>query len=274
MAKPIVIVVSPVAENPPAILPNPVDPQELAEDIHACAEQGASMVHLHVRDDCGQPTADPSIFSATLDLIRQQDDIVIQSTTCGPSTWGEEDHCACLHDPRVEVAQLNMGSTNIGELVYINTRPDLRYWAERIMQANVRTELEISDVSMVANVRTLAQEGLLPQPLFYGFTLGYPGIMPATSTAVWTLRKWIAPDTLWGLSEYPMRDLSLVSFALSSGATFVRIGYENSYSVIPGRPYMRNADMVAHLAQFIRIMGLEVATPEQARNILCISQAN
>jgi len=270
MANPIVIVVSPVAENPPAILPNPVDPQELAADIHACAEQGASMVHLHVRDDCGQPTADTSTFSATLDLVLQQDDIVIQSTTCGPITWGEEEHCACLHDPRVEVAQLNMGSSNIGDLVYLNTMPDLRYWAQQITRAKVRHELEISDVSMVINVQTLAQEGLLPPPLFYGFTLGYPGIMPATAAAIWTLRKWIAPNTLWGLAEYPMRDLGLISFALSSWATFVRIGYENSYSVIPGRPYMRNADMVAHLARFIRIMGLEVATPEQARNILCI----
>ena len=120
MKRKIVVTVAPVChvgKPVPEGSKNPLTPEEIAADVVACAEAGASMVHLHVRDLTGEQTFDMTQFSRTLDLIRQKSDIVIQGSTGGLSTLSLEDRSVCLSEPRVEVASLNMGSVNFGESV-------------------------------------------------------------------------------------------------------------------------------------------------------------
>jgi 3-keto-5-aminohexanoate cleavage enzyme len=129
----IIVAVAPVGKNiqPPAVNPTSAQ-EETARDVIACANAGASLVHLHVRDTHGELTGDLTEFSATLDLIRQSSDIVIQGSTGGLSSLTLDERCVALNDSRVEMASLNMGSVNFGENVYINTLPDIRYWARRM----------------------------------------------------------------------------------------------------------------------------------------------
>jgi len=122
----------PCRESIPAECNNPLSPDEIAEDVTNYAKAGAGMVHLHVRDQIGEQTFDLSVFRKTLDRIISKSDIIIQDSTGGISTLSLEERCVCLDESRVEVASLNMGSVNFGETVYINTLPDIRFWARKM----------------------------------------------------------------------------------------------------------------------------------------------
>jgi 3-keto-5-aminohexanoate cleavage enzyme len=108
----IIVTIAPVAGKTPEAVVVPLDPSEIANDVISSAEAGAGMVHLHVRDKEGQISEDLSIFSKTLDYIREKSDIVIQGSTGGFSSLSREEKCMAINDTRVEVASLNMGSVN------------------------------------------------------------------------------------------------------------------------------------------------------------------
>ena len=145
----IIVAVAPVGTDitPPSM--NPLTPREVADEVVACAEAGAGMVHLHVRDSQGNQTEDISDFSKTLDFIRESSDIIIQGSTGGLTSLSLEERCVSVTDPRVEVASLNMGSVNFGEDVYVNRLPDIRYWARRMEESGVAPEMEIFEMGMI-----------------------------------------------------------------------------------------------------------------------------
>ena len=130
MKRKIVIAIAPV-KDPGTPLPeqclNPLTPKQVADQTIACTKVGASLVHLHVRDEKGRQTADLTHFSKTLNLIRCESDVIIQGSTGGLSSLSLEERYVALDDDRVEMASLNMGSINFSDDVYINTLPDIRY---------------------------------------------------------------------------------------------------------------------------------------------------
>ncbi len=145
----IIVAVAPTGKKikPPSV--NPLAPEDVARQVIACEKAGASMVHMHVRDQQGEQTEDITDFSATLDLIRKDSGIVIQGSTGGLTDLTLEQRCVALGDARVEVASLNMGSINFGEDVYVNRMPDIRYWARRMEETRVVPELEIFAAGML-----------------------------------------------------------------------------------------------------------------------------
>ena len=232
------------------------------------------MVHLHTRDENGEQTFDLSVFSKTLDLISAKTDIVIQGSTGGVSDLTLEERCVCLEEPRVEVASLNMGSVNFGDAVYINTLPDIRFWAKRMKEKKVVPELENFDLSMVETCSRLAHEGVLERPLHYNFCLG-PGMASNLSANVRNLgymQSLIEPGSRWGFTHDGMKDLSMLLYAVSMGASVIRVGFEDSFYSAPGKPAPTNAVLVENLVMLIRRMGIEPATPVEARAILGIDK--
>lgn len=266
----IIVAVAPVALAPEAKIKNPLSPEEVSREVISCARAGAGMVHLHVRDERGKPTEDLTGFARTLDLIAKDSDIIMQSSTGGVSDLTLEQRCVSLNDPRVEVGSLNMGSANFDEGVYINTLPDIRYWAGQMKKAGVQPELEIFEGGMINNVRLLAEEGVLAPPFTFAFALGFKGALPADARSLSFLAAMLPPGSVWGLLHHGMRDLSLLAAAIGLGASFVRVGYEDSIHLAPGRVAQSNAEAVAELAGLIEAMGLAVATPQEARAILGI----
>lgn len=277
MKRKIVVTVAPVChvgKPVPEGSKNPLTPEEIAADVVACAEAGASMVHLHVRDLTGEQTFDMTQFSRTLDLIRQKSDIVIQGSTGGLSTLSLEDRSVCLTEPRVEVASLNMGSVNFGESVYINTLPEIRYWAGRMREEKVVPEMEIFDLSMVETCTKLADEGVLDRPLSYNFCLG-TGTASNLSDTPHNLSCMVSlmeKDGHWGLNNDSMKDLHFLGLAIAMGASVVRVGFEDSFYYEEGKTAPTNAFLVEKLVELVRALGCEPATPEEARHILGIDK--
>lgn len=273
----VVVTVAPVCHPGKPILEgcsNPLTPEAIAVEVAACAKAGASMVHLHVRDLKGEQTFDLDVFEHTLSLIAAKTDIVIQASTGGLSSMTLEERCVCLNVPQVEVASLNMGSVNFGESVYINTLPDIRYWAGRMRTQKVVPEMELFDLSMVETCTKLADEGALQRPMHYNFCLGSgtASNLSATPRNLGYMISLMEEGAHFGLNHDSMTDLSMLACALSMGASVVRVGFEDSFYHAPGQLAPTNAVLVEKLVALIRSLGLEPATPAEARQLFGIDK--
>jgi len=264
----VIVAVAPVGLSVPEGIRNPLSPVDIADETVACAEAGASMVHLHVRDRTGALTADTTVYSHTLDLVRRRSDIIVQGSTGGVSDLSLEDRCTALNDPRTEVASLNMGSANFDEGVYVNTLPDIRYWAGRMYDTNTVPECEIFEFGMINNARILQDEGVLRNPLNFAFCPGFRGAFPAYAPAVCFFKGLLPPETCWGVSHHEMPDLSILGTALGLGASVVRVGFEDGIFMSAEGRATTNVDLVEALVSLVRRMGRRVAAPPEARRML------
>ena len=249
---------------------NPLTPEEITEDVLNCYRAGACQVHLHTRDLKGNPTFELDVFSQTIRAIREHSDMIIQGSTGGLSDLSLADRCVSLNVPEVEIASLNMGSVNFGETVYINTMPDLRYWAKRQQEANVVPEMELFDLSHVECCTRLADEGVIRRPLHYNFCVGPGGSsnLSATGRNLALLCALTEPGTTWGINHDSMKDFSILACAIGMGANAVRVGFEDSFYYAEGKLARTNAELVERLVALIRAMGCEPATPAEAREML------
>ncbi|MGE5256599.1 MAG: 3-keto-5-aminohexanoate cleavage protein [Hyphomicrobiales bacterium] len=264
----IIIAVAPVGRSvqPPAV--NPRTPKQVADEVIRCARAGAGMVHLHVRDAKGVQTEDIGVYSQTLDLIRKSSDIVIQGSTGGLTTLTLEQRCVALNDKRTEVASLNMGSVNFGEDVYINRLADIRYWAQRMQQAQTVPEMEIFDSGMLPAARSLIAEGVIIPPYSICFCLGFRWTLAPDPKSLFFMTSLLDMQTPWGVVHDGMTDFTLLATAIGMGASLVRVGFEDSIFWAPGRAVRRNVELVEKLVQLVHLLGFEVATPREARRIL------
>ena len=271
----IIVTVAPVChvgKEIPAECKNPLTPEEITEDVLNCYKAGACQVHLHTRDLKGNPTFELDVFQQTINMIREKTDMIIQGSTGGLSTLSLEERCVSLNVPEVEVASLNMGSVNFAETVYINTNPELRYWAKRQQEADVVPEMELFDLSHVECCTRLADEGVIRCALHYNYCVG-PGAssnLSATGRNLALLNALAEQGTSWGVNHDSMKDFSILACAIGMGANAVRVGFEDSFYYAPGKRAHTNAELVERLVALIRMMGCEPATPAEAREMLRI----
>jgi 3-keto-5-aminohexanoate cleavage enzyme len=269
----IIVAVAPTGKKtePPTV--NPLTPEDIAHQVIDCEKAGASMVHMHVRDKKGEQTEDLADFATTLDLIRQSSDIVIQGSTGGLTDLTLEQRCVALDDPRVETASLNMGSINFDEDVYVNRMPDIRYWAGRMAETRVAPELEIFAAGMLPAYMQLVAEGVLKPPYSIGFCLGVRWALPANPETLFFLKTLLPEKTVpWGVIHAEMQDFALLAAAIGMGASVVRVGFEDSVFFAPGKAARTNAELVEKMVALIRQIGYEVATCQEAREILGIGE--
>jgi 3-keto-5-aminohexanoate cleavage enzyme len=269
----IIVAVAPTGKKtePPSV--NPLTPADVAQQVIACEKAGASMVHMHVRDKKGEQTEDLTDFSATLDLVRQSCDIIIQGSTGGLTDLTLEQRCVALDDSRVETASLNMGSINFDEDVYVNRVPDIRYWARRMAETRVVPELEIFAAGMLPTYMQLVEEGVLKPPYSIGFCIGARWALPAEPETL-IFMKTLLPekDVPWGVIHAGMQDFALLATAIGMGASVVRVGFEDSAFFAPGKAARTNAELVERTVSLVHQIGYEVANCQDAREILGIAE--
>lgn len=246
---------------------NPLTPEAIASEAIACFQAGAAQIHLHVRNAYGQPTSDLTVFDRSVQAIRTSTDLIIQGSTGGLSSLSREDRCVSLDQPGVEVASLNMGCVNFGEMLYLNSLADIRFWASRMKENKILPELEIFEPGMMYNAFALVKEGVLPQNNVYSFSLGI-GPLPANVHSLMMLSSLVPEGSVWGCIHTGMEDFTMLATAIGMGASYIRVGFEDSIAYAPGHIAKSNAELVARAADLIRAMGCEVATPTQVRAML------
>jgi len=261
IANKVIISVAPVSA-----VPHHIDSQLLAAEIINCATAGAAMVHLHVRDADGYLTDDLSEFTACVNEVRKGSDIILQASTGGVSEMDIAQRCAPLFLPMVETCSLNVGSVNLGTAIYQNPIADVETCVKILLEQNKMPEIEIFELGMIETVRRLDAKYGLPRPLMMNLVVGHEGGCPANPRALTALWQYLNQD-LWGFTQAHRKDFTLMACAIGLGARLVRIGLEDS-PYLEGGFVTENPPLVAALANLVRCMGLEVATPQEAREIL------
>ena len=193
---------------------------------------------------------------------------VIQASTGGVSDLSLDDRCTSIKDPRSELASLNMGSINFNDTVYINTLPDIKYWAAKMNEYGVHPELEVFCPAMIETSVELIQEGILRPDVYFNLCLGIPGTYKPTVKNMQVMIDTLPACKRFGISHHAMQDFGLLAAAIAAGASGVRVGYEDSFYYAPGKHASSNAELVRRVCAMIRALGFEVANIDEARNIL------
>ena len=260
----VIISVAPVAGSEPLI------PEVLADDVAKCAEYGASMCHLHCKTREGRLTPDTSNLVDAFERILDKTDIVVQASTGGISDMDIVQRCNPLEYGKVESASLNGGSTNLGEAVYRNSFDDIRYCAKNCYEKGIIPETEVFDIGMIHNVEMVRREIPMRTPVFYNLVFGHKGGMQPTIESLMAFRSFVPQDAKWGVTHFGRDNWTFLAAAVAAGASLVRIGFEDSRYLQDGTEAKYNYEEVKYLAELIRKMGLEPATPEETRSIMGI----
>lgn len=247
-----------------------IDQSALVEDVVKSARAGAAMCHLHCRRKDGSLTDDTAELEDTFERIAQETDLIIQASTGGVSEMSIEQRCRPLMCRRVESASLNGGSTNLGEAVYINSLEDIRYCAGAVYDKGIIPEIEVFDIGMIYNIRMTREQVPYREPLLYNLVFGHKGGMQPDMECLTAFCAAVPRDALWGVTHYGRDNWDFLAAAIAMGASVVRIGFEDSRHLAPGKQAEYNYQEVEKLAALIGAMDLEVATPAQARQIMHI----
>lgn len=250
----------------------PVDAKELALDVEKSVKAGAAMCHLHCRRPDGSLTEDTTYFETCFDEILKRTDVVVQASTGGVSGLTIEERCRPLDYKPVESASLNGGTTNLGEAVYINSFDDIRYCQRAVYDREIIPEIEVFDIGMIYNIGFTEAENPYRKPILFNLVFGHRGGMQPNMECLTAFRAAVPKDALWGVTHYGRDNWTFLAAAIAMGASVVRIGFEDSTYLGEQKQAAANYQLVEHLAVLIRAMGLETATPEEAREIMGIKK--
>ncbi len=277
----------------------PVTSEEIADAAIGAAEAGAAIVHLHARDPKdGRPDQSPAAFEPFLRVIKQRSECVVNITTGGAPTMTVEERVKPAATFKPEVASLNMGSMNFGlfpmlarykdfkqdwerpylegskERIFKNTFADIEYILTTCAENNTRFEIECYDIGHLYTLTHFLDRGLIKPPVFVQSVFGILGGIGTHPEDVMHMRR--TADRLIGRDNYEWSVLGagasqmrIAAIALANGGN-VRVGLEDSLWIGPGKLAESNAAQVTKVRQIIEGLGLEVAAPDEAREILSL----
>jgi len=258
----------PKKKDNPAV---PISVTEQIESTHEAFEAGATLVHLHVRNDDETPTSEPARFAAVLDGIRAHcPGMITQISTGGRSGAGRE-RGAMLH-LRPDMASLATGSVNFPTRVYENA-PDLVDWlAAEMRRYDVKPEVEAFDLSMIFQAAAMQKSGAIPGPLHVQFVMGVKNAMPVDREVlefyVRTLER-LAPGATWTGAGIGRDQLTLVRWSLELGG-HVRTGLEDNVRIDRHTLADSNAALVRQAVEQCASFDRRPATVTEARSLLVL----
>lgn len=247
----------------------PVTPDEQARAAQECIAAGASIIHLHVRDDQGNPSQDLAHFKRSVEAIREAcpETPIIQFSTGGAVGEAMEKRIEPL-SLKPEMGSFNTGTINFGDDIFVNSFPDMRGLAAGFKKYGVVPEFEIYDMGHLANLEKLIKEGLVVPPYHIQFVLGVPGAMQGDCFRdLAPLVERLPKPSTWGVAGVGRFQLPLATVAIATGG-HVRVGLEDNIYYTRGVLASGNAQLVERVANIARAYGREVATIKEARSIL------
>jgi uncharacterized protein (DUF849 family) len=280
----------------------PVTVDEIAEAAIGAAEAGAAIVHLHARNEkTGKPDQSPEAFGRFLPRIKQATKAVLNLTTGGAPYMTVQERVKPAEAFKPEVASLNMGSMNFGlfpmlnrfrefkydwerptlegsrDLIFRNTYKDIEFVLTTLGDAGTRFEFECYDTAHLYNLLHFLDRGLVKPPLFVQTVFGIlGGIGPHPEDVMHMKRtadRLFGHQYRWSVLGAGRNQLAIAALAAAMGGN-VRVGLEDSLWSGPGKLATSNAEQVRSARQIIEGLGLSVATPDEAREILELKGAD
>lgn len=275
----------------------PITADEIADEAIAAADAGASIIHIHVRDEeTGEPKTDLDLFRYVAEKIQANCDVIVQPTTGGAPNMAPKERIQVIPELEPEMASCNMGSINFGlypildayeefeydwereylrgtkDLIFQNTFEDLETILPIFDDHGTKPELECYDVGHLYNAKHLVDNGFLEPPLHIQFVLGIHGGIGADSEnlnhLVRTADKLFGDEYSFSVVGAGKNEFPLGTQAVTSGGN-ARVGLEDNLYLGPGEPAKSNANLVEKMVNLTRrLTGREIATPSETRDFL------
>jgi 3-keto-5-aminohexanoate cleavage enzyme len=246
--------------------PLPLTPDEIAAAAEEAVKAGASIIHLHVRDEQGHPTQRVDVFETVTRKIKERCDCILQYSTGGAVGTPLAERCAPLA-LKPEMATLSMGTMNFGSEVYENTEHIIREISAKIQDSGAMAELEIFDLGMWDTTERFLKKGYLPKKFHVDFVLGVPGgAMGEIRNLVYLVDR-LPADQTWSVAGVGRYQLPLAAHALAMGG-HVRVGIEDNIFYRKGELATSNAQLVARVARLANELERPVASAAEARKLL------
>ncbi len=272
----------------------PITPEEIINDAVKASEAGAAVVHIHARNpEDGRPSSDINLLREITGGIKKKSDVVICITTGGSVAMSIEERIAVIPELKPELASCNAGSINFvlapaarnlkpkydwekpylegtKDLIFSNTFKGIEYYVNTMNKVNTRPEFEVYDIGMINNIAYFIKSGVIQRPVYIQFVMGILGGIPATienlAFMVKTAKEQIG-EFNWSVAAAGKSQFPLTSAALGMGGN-VRVGLEDNIYLKPKVLAKSSAEQVIQIKEIAERIGLEIASPDEARSIL------
>ena len=271
MTQPCIITVAitgavPRKKDNPAV---PISTAEQVESTHAAFEAGASLVHIHVRDEQESPSSDPQRFALVQEGIKKHcPGIIIQFSTGGRGR--EADQRGSMLHLVPDMASLATGSVNFPGMIYENHPELIDQLAGNMLKQHIKPEVEIFDLSMLYSAAALVERGLIKAPVHVQFVMGVPNALPPRREILEfevAQLSTVMPDATWTAAGVGRGQLEVNHWALEMGA-HCRTGLEDNLRFDKSRLAQSNAELVGRVATLCSDYDRHPASPVEARQIL------
>ena len=267
----------PKKENNPNV---PMTPQEIADDVYACWKAGAAVAHLHMRDDEGNGKMDTAKFEETVNLIHTKYpdcDIVLNLTTSGDIHADDEIRVAHVKKLKPEMASYDCGSMNwLNSGLFLNTPKFLTDCGLLFQELGVKPEIEAFDPGMIGNAAYYIKKGVLKTPVHFQFCMGCANGIAGSMKNLIFMKE--TADELVGKGNYTWScfgvghsAMEMLYGAVALGGN-IRVGMEDNVMYAKGQLAESNVQFIERAVRVIKEYGKEVATPDEARQILGLAK--
>ncbi|MCR5822621.1 MAG: 3-keto-5-aminohexanoate cleavage protein [Bacteroidales bacterium] len=248
----------------------PYTVEEIVREAKSAVDAGAAIVHLHVREDDGTPTQSHVRFQECEEAIYKAcpNVILIPSTGGAVGMTPDERLDSTNTTPIPEMATLDCGTCNFGDDIFDNTMPTMRAFGKRMIEKGIKPEYECFEMGHLDTILTMARKGEVPgAPMQFNFVLGVPGCTPATVDNLCWLVKNIPAGSTWTATGIGRHAFTLAAPAIVMGGN-VRVGFEDNLYLERGVLAKSNGELVDKVVRMAKLLGRQVATSDEAREIL------
>ena len=252
-------------EHNPAV---PYTVEEIAKEAKSAYDAGASIIHLHVREDDGTPTQSKERFEACINAIKEVcPDVIIQPSTGGAVGMSNEERLAPT-TLRPEMATLDCGTCNFGgDEIFVNTENMIIDFANTMNEYGIKPEIEVFDKGMVDMAIRLHKKGYIKAPMHFDFVMGVNGGISGEPRDLLFMANSIPAGSTWTVSGVGRFEYPMVTMGILMGG-HVRVGFEDNVYIEKGKLAASNGEMVEKVVRRANELGRPVATPAEAREIL------
>lgn len=247
----------------------PINPSEIAQSAYDCYLAGASIIHVHARDENGYATQSLQTYKIIKEKIESKCNVIFQPSTGGAVYHSFEERKQPL-SLNPEMATLSAGTTNFGKDIFANPQEYIENFALEMKERKIKPEIEVFERGHISNALRLEKKELLKKPIHFDFVLGVPGAMPGEVEDLIFLVKNIPEGSTWTVAGIGKYELPLSVHAILMGG-HVRVGFEDNIYFRKGELAKSNAQLVERIAKLSLELGREIATPDEARKILNIA---
>ena len=253
----------------------PITPEEIAQTAYECYNEGAAIVHVHARDENAKNTGKPEVYKRIDELLRAKCNIVRYYTTGGGPELSHDERLGAL-EAQPEMASLDVASLmrTMGPYAgtcWENPRPHIERVAEEMLKRNIKCSLGVFNNGNFDEVENLIKKGLITKPYYINlvFNMPYQGTMRAHPENLYSMIRLLPQDSVFGVTCIGAAQVVYTTLSMCLGGN-CRVGFEDNIYYRKGEVAESNAQFVARAVRIARELGLEIATPDEAREILGI----